>query len=52
MDIAKIYVDNGATCLSILTEEKNFLGKLDYIADIKNKFKIPVLAKDFFIYKN
>ena len=29
LDIAKIYVDNGATCLSVLTEEKNFLGKLD-----------------------
>jgi indole-3-glycerol phosphate synthase len=42
-------VDNGATCLSVLTEEKNFFGKLDYIKDIKNKFKIPVLAKDFFI---
>ena len=49
LDIAKIYIDNGATCLSVLTEEKHFLGKLDYIADIKNKFKIPVLAKDFFI---
>ena len=49
LDIAKIYVDNGTTCLSVLTEEKNFLGKLDYIEDIKSKFKIPVLAKDFFI---
>ena len=49
LNIAKIYVDNGATCLSVLTEEKNFLGKLDYIKDIKDKFKIPVLAKDFFI---
>ena len=49
LDIAKIYVDNGATCLSVLTEEQNFFGKLDYIKDIKNKFKIPVLAKDFFI---
>ena len=49
LDIAKVYVDNGATCLSVLTEEKNFLGKLDYIKDIKEKFKIPVLAKDFFI---
>jgi len=49
LDIAKIYVENGATCLSVLTEEKNFFGKLDYIKDIKNKFKIPVLAKDFFI---
>ena len=49
LDIAKMYIDNGATCLSVLTEEKHFLGKLDYIKDIKNKFKIPVLAKDFFI---
>ena len=49
LNIAKIYVDNGATCLSVLTEEKHFLGKLDYIKDIKNKFNIPVLAKDFFI---
>ena len=44
-----MYVDNGATCLSVLTEEKHFLGKLDYILDIKNNFKIPILAKDFFI---
>ena len=44
-----MYIDNGATCLSVLTEEKHFLGKLDYITDIKNKFQIPILAKDFFI---
>ena len=49
LNIAKMYVDNGATCLSVLTEEKHFLGKLDYIQDIKKQFKIPVLAKDFFI---
>ena len=49
INIAKMYIDNGATCLSVLTEEKHFLGKLDYIKDIKDKFKIPVLAKDFFI---
>ncbi len=49
LDIAKMYVDNGATCLSVLTEEKYFLGKLDYIQDIKKKIKVPILAKDFFI---
>ena len=49
LNIAKIYIENGATCLSVLTEEKYFLGKLNYIQDIKNKFKIPILAKDFFI---
>ena len=36
LNIAKMYVDNGATCLSVLTEEKYFLGKLDYIRDIKD----------------
>ena len=49
LNIAKMYIDNRATCLSVLTEEKYFLGKLDYILDIKNNFKIPILAKDFFI---
>ena len=49
LDIAKMYIDNGATCLSVLTEEKYFLGKLDYIQDIKKKIKVPILAKDFFI---
>ena len=49
IDIAKMYLNNGATCLSVLTEEKYFLGKLEYILDIKKKFKIPILAKDFFI---
>tara|TARA_B100001564_G_C20612843_1_gene658406 strand:+ start:671 stop:1462 length:792 start_codon:yes stop_codon:yes gene_type:complete len=49
LDIAKMYMENGATCLSVLTEEKHFLGKLEHIQDIKKKFKIPILAKDFFI---
>ena len=49
LEIAKMYVNNGATCLSVLTEEKHFLGKLDYIQDIKKQIKVPILAKDFFI---
>jgi indole-3-glycerol phosphate synthase len=47
--IAKLYADNSATCLSVLTEEKFFLGDLNYIINIKKKIKLPVLAKDFFI---
>ena len=47
--IAKNHILNGATCLSILTEEKFFLGNLQHIIDVKNKFKIPILCKDFFI---
>ncbi|MAJ86109.1 MAG: indole-3-glycerol phosphate synthase [Candidatus Pelagibacter sp.] len=49
LDIAKMYIDNGATCLSVLTEEKFFLGNLNHIKDIKKIFEIPILAKDFFI---
>ena len=49
LEIAKMYIDSGATCLSVLTEEKYFLGKLEYMQDIKKTFKIPILAKDFFI---
>ena len=33
--IANLYSENNATCLSVLTEEKFFLGSLDYISEIK-----------------
>jgi indole-3-glycerol phosphate synthase len=49
LKIANLYSDNNATCLSVLTEEKFFLGNLNYITDIKKKIKLPILAKDFFI---
>ena len=51
VDIANIYQSNKATCLSVLTEEDFFLGKLSHILDIKKKFNIPILCKDFFIDK-
>jgi len=47
--IANLFSDNNATCLSVLTEEKFFLGSLNYISEIKKKIKLPILAKDFFI---
>ena len=51
IEIAKIYNDNKATCLSILTEEDFFLGNLTHISKVKEKIKLPVLCKDFFIDK-
>ena len=52
IDIAKIYKNNNATCLSVLTEEKYFLGSMMYISFIKNeKLDLPILCKDFFIDK-
>ena len=47
--IASLYSDSGATCLSVLTEEKFFLGNLNHIYEIKKTIKLPILAKDFFI---
>ena len=51
IEIAKIYDKNKATCLSILTEEDFFLGKLSDISVVKKKINLPVLCKDFFIDK-
>ena len=49
LNIAKLYVENGASFLSVLTEEDFFLGKLEHIKNIKSNYKIPILCKDFFI---
>ena len=49
LNIAKIYIENGASFLSVLAEEDFFLGKLDHISDIKKKINLPILCKDFFI---
>ena len=51
VEIANIYYSNKATCLSVLTEEDFFLGNLLHISKIKQKIKLPVLCKDFFIDK-
>ena len=47
--IAKQYSNSGASCLSILTEENYFKGKLEHIDEVKREVKLPVLCKDFFI---
>ena len=49
--IAKIYNSKNVTCLSVLTEEDFFLGNLSHILDIKKKYQLPILCKDFFIDK-
>jgi len=49
VDLAKKYLDNKATCLSVLTEEDFFLGSLNDMYKIKQKINLPILCKDFFI---
>jgi len=51
VEIAKIYDENNVTCLSVLTEEDFFLGNLIHVSKIKDKIKLPILCKDFFIDK-
>ena len=47
LEIATIYQNNGATCLSVLTDEKFFLGHLRYLALIREAVSLPLLRKDF-----
>ena len=51
INIAVIYNNNNATCLSVLTEEDFFLGNLIHVSKIKQKVNLPILCKDFFIDK-
>ena len=48
-DIAKDYAANGATCLSILTDEPFFGGNIEYLERARKIVEIPILRKDFII---
>jgi len=48
-DVARIYADNGASCISVLTDEKYFRGSLDRIARVREAVALPVLRKDFIV---
>src|SRR6476646_193903 len=47
--IAQQYDAAGADALSVLTDEKFFQGKLEFIHDVRDAVKLPVLRKDFII---
>ena len=52
IEIAKAYKAGGASCLSVLTDEKYFQGNLKYIQEIKSVEEcrgMPILRKDFII---
>ncbi|MGQ0601301.1 MAG: indole-3-glycerol phosphate synthase TrpC [Anaerolineales bacterium] len=48
-ELAQIYIENGAAALSVLTDEKFFLGHLDYLRDLRftHHASRPLLRKDF-----
>jgi len=47
--IARIYEESGASCISVLTEQKFFQGKLEYLGAIRKAAGLPLLRKDFII---
>lgn len=49
VEIAKTYERSGASCISCLTDETYFQGKLDYLTQIRQHVDIPVLRKDFIL---
>jgi indole-3-glycerol phosphate synthase len=49
LEIAKDYQAAGAACISVLTEPEFFLGKNEYLTQIKNETDLPILRKDFII---
>jgi indole-3-glycerol phosphate synthase len=49
LEIGKAYAENGAAAISILTDEKFFMGHLDYLRLLSRELPIPTLRKDFII---
>jgi indole-3-glycerol phosphate synthase len=47
--IARTYEKNGAAAISVLTDEKYFSGKKEYLKRIKQKVLLPLLRKDFIV---
>ena len=49
VEIALTYQACGADAISVLTDQKYFQGKLQYLTQIKEATELPVLRKDFII---
>ena len=49
--IASSYEEGGAEAISVLTDEKFFLGTLDYLILVRQTVKLPVIRKDFIIHE-
>jgi indole-3-glycerol phosphate synthase len=47
--IARIYEQNGASCISVLTDAPYFQGRLEYLRAVRQAVGVPVLRKDFLL---
>lgn len=48
-EIAASFAKHGATCLSVLTDERFFQGKAEYLKQARAACTLPVLRKDFVV---
>lgn len=48
-ELARIYLENGASAISIVTDEPNFGTSLQDVAAVRAAVPLPVLVKDFII---
>jgi len=46
---ARAYVDGGARCVSVLTEERRFGGRLEDLRAVRATVDVPLLQKDFVV---
>ena len=49
VELAATYAEAGATCLSCLTDEPFFQGRLEHLVSIRQQVERPVLRKDFLL---
>ncbi|MGV3719557.1 MAG: indole-3-glycerol phosphate synthase TrpC [Actinomycetota bacterium] len=49
LDLARTYAENGAACISVLTDERFFRGHDRYLSQIREVVNVPLLRKEFII---
>ncbi len=50
VSIAKSYEENGASCISVLTDRKFFQGSFENLSLVRQTVDIPLLCKEFIVY--
>jgi len=53
LQVAEIYAQNGASAISVLTDEKFFMGSLETLRQLRvTNYPLPLLRKDFIIHES